>query len=126
MPFKKYFTVEEANQFIPQLLELMPQVQKMSAVLSKNFPDVKNAWKNARYDGGSTEGTLYLTVALELNKLLKALTQKGIVLKGMSEGLVDFPALREGKEVYLCWKNPEKEIQYWHDLDSGYAGRQRL
>lgn len=126
MPFKKYFTVEEANDLIPQLLELMPEVQRLSNVLSNNFPDVKNAWKNARYDGGSNEGTLYLTVALELNKLLRALTQRGCVLKGMSEGLVDFPALRDGKEVYLCWKNPEKEIQYWHDLDSGYAGRQRL
>jgi hypothetical protein len=50
----------------------------------------------------------------------------GCVLKDMSIGLVDFPALRDGREVLLCWKYDEPEVMYWHDLQSGYQGRKRL
>ncbi len=123
---KRYFTIEEANAIVPDLLEIVPKLQALHAKLSDAFPDVRNAWEKARYGGGSVQGADYLAVALAANQLTNALESKGCVLKGIERGLVDFPAMRDGKEVFLCWKNPETEIRYWHDLDTGFAGRQPL
>jgi len=126
MTEKIYFTLEEANALVPKLLSDVPKIQQLSHSLSNDFPDVKNAWEKAKYNGGSVQGGGYLQIALKLNALIKKLESKGFILKGASHGLVDFLSIREGREVYLCWKNPEKEISHWHDLDSGFAGRQPL
>ncbi|MFQ5450683.1 MAG: DUF2203 domain-containing protein [Nitrospinaceae bacterium] len=126
MPSKKYFTLEEANSFIPRLMRDVPRIQSLAADMVKNYPDVKKAWEKHKYNGGSFQGIPYLRVALKVNKIVNDLEATGCVLKGINEGLVDFPSLRDGREVYLCWKVPETKIQYWHDMDSGYAGRQRI
>jgi hypothetical protein len=72
------------------------------------------------------QGTGYINCVLQINSLTEGLEAQGCVLKGIEYGLVDFPSLRNGKEVYLCWKNPEERIEYWHDIQSGFAGRQRI
>jgi len=126
MSQKKYFTLEEANSIVPQLLNEVPRIQTLASDLQNKYPDVKNAWEKHKYNGGSVEGTLYLGTALRLNKIMSDLEGKGCIVKGIKEGLVDFLAIREGREVYLCWKAPEKEIQFWHEIDSGFAGRQRI
>ncbi len=54
------------------------------------------------------------------------LDERDIVLRDLDRGLIDFPALRDGREVYLCWIDGEPDIEFWHDLDAGYAGRQAL
>ena len=126
MSFKKYFTIEEANSLIPLLLKTIPEIQTLSITLSNKFPDVKKAWKKANDNGGSIQGPEYLTFALKFNDLMNDLKNKGCVMKGINQGLVDFPAMRDGKEVFLCWKNPETKITHWHNLDSGFAGRQEL
>lgn len=123
---KKFFTLDEANSIIPQLLKEVPQIQRLGSRLTQDFPDIKNAWEKAKFNGGSVEGSAYLVVALQLNKIVKDLESKGCILKGINDGLVDFPALREGREVYLCWKMPESKIEFWHDLDTGFAGRQPI
>ncbi len=126
MPDKKYFTLDEANALVPELLRDVPKIQQLTHHLSHDFPDVKKAWERAKFNGGSTQGVPYLQGALQLNSLVKDLESRGCILKGASAGLVDFLSLREGREVYLCWQLPEKEIRYWHDLDAGFAGRQPL
>ena len=94
--------------------------------LSHKYPDVKKAREKAQFNGGSLQGADYINCALKINFFTEALESKGCILKGIKHGLVDFLALREGKEVYLCWKNPEEKIEYWHDIQSGFAGRQRI
>ncbi len=126
MPTNKFFTLEEANSYIPQLLQDVPRIQKLSFELGSKFPDVKKAWEKAKFNGGSVEGVGYLAVALKLNKLVEGIESKGIIIKGIKDGLVDFPALRDGREVYLCWKVPEQEIQYWHDINAGFSGRKPI
>ncbi len=126
MPQKKYFTLKEANSFVPKLLDDVPRIQKLASELMNDYPDVKNAWEKHKYNGGSPEGAAYLKAAIRLNNFIKELEASGCILKGINDGLVDFPSLREGKEVYLCWKVPEQEINYWHDLDSGFSGRQPI
>lgn len=126
MAEKKFFTLDEANAIIPQLLQNVPRIQKLESDLRNKYPDIKNAWEKHKDNGGSAQGTQYLGAALQLNKIMSELESKGCVIKGIKEGLVDFPALRDGREVYLCWRAPEREIQFWHEIDAGFAGRQPI
>lgn len=126
MPSKKLFTLQEANTFVPQLLDLVPKIQKLSISLSNDFPDIKNAREKAKWNGGSEQGVGYLAAVLKYNNFMHKIEEIGCEVKGIREGLVDFPSIREGKEVYLCWRMPEKEILFWHDLNSGFAGRKPL
>ena len=123
---KKIYTLEEANAIVPLLLRDMPVLQKLKAMLDSSFPDIHKAQENARFNGGSVEGAEYLRVVLQYTKLSHALQSQGCILKGIEQGLVDFPSIHKGREVYLCWKFPEKEIRHWHDIDAGFSGRQAI
>ena len=122
----KYFTVEEANAVIPQLLVDIPRLQELIANLTQKYPDVKKAREKAHLNGGSLQGIDYINCVFKINCLTEQLESKGCILKGIKYGLVDFLSLRDGKEVYLCWKIPEQRIGYWHDIQAGFAGRQRI
>jgi len=123
---KKYFTVEEANAVIPQLLVDIPRLQELMVNLTQKFPDVKKARGKAHLNGGSLQGVDYINCVFKINCLTEQLESKGLILKGIKYGLVDFLSLREGREVYLCWKIPESRIEYWHDIQAGFTGRQRI
>jgi len=122
----KYYTVEEANALIPQLLVDIPRLQELMENLTQKFPDVKKAREKAQLNGGSLQGADYINTIFKINCLTEQLESKGCILKGIKYGLVDFLSLRDGKEVYLCWKIPEQRIEYWHDMQAGFAGRQRI
>ena len=126
MPSKKLFTLDEANAFVPQLLDLVPKIQKLSISLNNNFPDIKNARDKAKWNGGSDQGVDYLNAVLKYNDLMSKIEEMGCEVKGIRDGLIDFPSLREGREVYLCWRMPEKEILFWHDLNAGFTGRKPI
>ena len=126
MPSKKLFTLDEANAFVPQLLDLVPRIQNLSVSLNKDFPDIKNAREKAKWNGGSDQGVDYLNAVLKYNDLMHRIEGMGCEVKGIREGLVDFLSLREGREVYLCWRMPEKEILFWHDLNTGFSGRKPI
>jgi len=126
MTSKKLFTLDEANALVPQLLDWVPEIQKLSASMNRDFPDISNAREKAKWNGGSIEGSGYLSVVMKYNHLIRQIESVGCEVKGIREGLVDFPSIREGREVYLCWRMPEKEIRFWHDLHSGFAGRQPI
>ena len=126
MPSKKLFTLDEANAFVPQLLDLVPRIQKLSISLNNDFPDIKNAREKAKWNGGSDQGVDYLNAVLKYNDLMHRIEGMGCEVKGIQEGLVDFPSLREGREVYLCWRMPVKEILFWHDLNTGFSGRKPI
>ena len=126
MPSKKLFTLDEANAFVPQLLDLVPRIQNLSISLNNDFPDIKNAREKAKWNGGSDQGVDYLNAVLKYNDLMHRIEGMGCEVKGIREGLVDFPSLREGREVYLCWRMPEKEILFWHDLNTGFSGRKPI
>ena len=122
----KYFSVEESNEVVPILLVDIPLIQELMEDLAHKYPDVNKARSKAQLNGGSLQGVDYVNCVLKINHLVAKLESKGCILKGIEHGLVDFPSLRDGKEVYLCWKNPEQRIEYWHDILSGFAGRQRI
>jgi hypothetical protein len=77
-------------------------------------------------NGGGSPGKQVGEAFVELRAGAAALEEREIVLRDLDRGLIDFPALRETREVYLCWVDGEEDIEYWHELEAGYAGRQPL
>ena len=75
--------------------------------------------------GGESVNAWVRTLA-DLDAVLHEFQQREIQLKDVDRGLVDFPAIIGGKEVFLCWEQDEADFEFWHELDGGYAGRERL
>jgi hypothetical protein len=77
-------------------------------------------------NGGGEQGRQVGVAFLEVRRLLDTIEQAGIVLRDIDRGLVDFPALMDGRELYFCWELGEDEVAYWHELEGGYDGREPL
>ena len=122
----KYFTPEEANLALPQVRLLVAQVMQAREIIIAAQPELWPVLEKSIGNGGSKQAGELLTEFQRVEQGVKSLQAIGCVLKDMSIGLVDFPALRDGREVLLCWKYDEPEVLFWHDLQSGYQGRKRL
>ena len=122
----KHFTAEEANRALPQVRALVDQILRSRQAILDARPDLWPVLEQAVGNGGSKKAGEVLQDFKRLEDGVQGLQDIGCELKDISTGLVDFPALREGREVLLCWKYDEPQVMYWHDLQSGFAGRQRL
>jgi len=120
---RRFFTVDEARTLLPQLKEWVGEFVGLSRELEKFRPVVEKLAETAAQNTGAPEGTAYLEVLLCLQKYLSKVQEAGCLVKSVQEGLVDFPHMREGREVYLCWKYGEDDIEYWHEVDAGYTDR---
>ena len=77
--------------------------------------------------GGMAGGSVYIQSLYDIGRITTELGELGVQLKDYTRGLIDFPAMRDGKVVLLCWQLGEREeIEWWHDTEAGFAGRQRL
>lgn len=122
---ERHFTRAEANALLPQLTALLTQLREARDELTD--AEAHEALSEAApTNGGGEEGRQVGIAFLEVRRLLETVEQAGIVLRHLGRGLVDFPALIEGREVYLCWELGEDEVGYWHDLEGGYGGREPL
>jgi hypothetical protein len=127
MDDKKYFTVEEANRLIPQVKAMIDQLRQGRLHLQKQRPTAEAIAQQAGGNGGGNQAAAYLSDYSQMvARGLARLQAMGILLKDLERGLIDFPHQRDGREVYLCWKYGEERIDYWHETDSGYSGRQPL
>jgi len=128
----RYFTVEEANQALPRLRQWLPRIQARRRRLDVVQHKLAELTVKAGADGNLLEEEVNATqreakrLTDELNKLIGRISDLGCELKDIEQGLVDFPALREGREVYLCWQLGEEEVAFWHELQAGFSGRQPL
>ena len=123
---KRFFTVKEARQLLPSLKELMGQVMVISHRLEEYRGVVQKLADSASSNTGGPEGTAYLEIVISLQSCLTQLQETGCVLRSFQDGLIDFPHLKEGREIYLCWKYGEEDIHFWHEVDEGFAGRTPL
>jgi len=122
----KLFTIEEANALLPELRRLLAQIRRERAVLHRLGPEIKRAGERATEGGGSIFGAQY---AAALNRVMADVQEViglGIEIKDFDRGLCDFPHLRDGRVVFLCWQNGEESIEWWHEIEGGFAGRQPL
>ncbi len=122
----RYFTLEEANAFIPTLEELMSKLKEQVGRMSSEYTEIEDLREVVRSNGGHHSGNRYLGEIARFAGLIHEVNSHGCILKDVARGLVDFPFLKDGREIYLCWMLGEKSIGWWHERDEGFAGRQPI
>lgn len=122
----KYFTPAEANALLPQIRALMRGLLAARERIIAARPDLVPVLEKAHFNGGSRRAGEAVREFDRIERCIARIKALGAQAKDLNQGLVDFPSLREGQEVLLCWQYDEKEIGYWHDLETGFAGRQPL
>ncbi len=126
MQEKRYFSVEEANRCIPELVAEISQLRALRTQLADLHAEITPLLEVVSSNGGSRHTPDLLNATRLFEAILERIAARGCLMKGIDPGLVDFPHLRDGREVYLCWREGETEIRYWHDIQDGFAGRQPL
>ena len=121
----RHYTIEEARAQLPWVTARLHAVRHARERLTDADARRRLA-DGAPGNGGGAAGKGVSEAFLELQAGMAAFERREIVLRDLDRGLIDFPALRDGREVYLCWIDGEDDIGFWHDLDAGFAGRQPL
>jgi hypothetical protein len=124
--FEKHFTVAEANAMLPELRELLLAIRQSREHLTVEWQNAAPVLRAAPMNGGGAEASRYVSELLRLNGLLRRVLARGVLLKDIDRGLVDFPHLRGEEEVLLCWELSEESVAFWHDLESGFRGRRPI
>ncbi|CAN5516994.1 MAG: DUF2203 domain-containing protein [Pyrinomonadaceae bacterium] len=123
----KLFTITEANEILPGVSADLTTIQKLYAKLELYRDSARAAAGKSEAGGGMRGGSNYVKALYEIGKMTTALNDLGVQLKDYSKGLIDFPCMREGRVVLLCWQLGEGEkIKWWHELETGFGGRQLL
>jgi hypothetical protein len=123
---ERIFTLAEAQSLLPRLRSLLTQIDKEWSHVRELNPDVQKARDKAPFDGHSRSGVEYVESVSQLMFWIHQIKDMGVLLKDADRGLCDFPYMRGNRVVYLCWQLGEDQIEYWHDIETGFAGREPL
>ena len=126
MDEERIFTLAEASQLIPQLRTILIEVGDEWGEMRRLNPEIQKVRDRVPLDGFSPDGVPYIQAATHLLYLLHQVKDMGVHIKDIDKGLCDFPYMRNGRVVYLCWHLGENSIAYWHDIEAGFAGREPL
>lgn len=123
----KIFTLDEANELIPEMRRRLQRLQQLYSAIGEMRESAKAAASSSEFGGGMKGGSGYVRSLYEVGKITTEIHDAGVQLKDYERGLIDFPTMRGGQMVLLCWQLDEgDQIQWWHDTEAGFAGRQRL
>lgn len=126
------FTLDEANALLSRLREILSEMQERKPQVEAIREEIVGMTKTASSNGHLVSQDVRdkqktaRTLIKRLNELGAQLSELGCEVKGIDEGLIDFRSEREGRTVYLCWKLGEDAITHWHEIDTGFGGRQPL
>ncbi|MCH8026325.1 MAG: DUF2203 domain-containing protein [Chloroflexi bacterium] len=126
----RIFTIDEANALLPRLRDILAELQEKKPAFDRLQPEMEDMAKSAAGNGHlqhpevQEKRRVAESLARRLEELVAELRGMGCELKGLS--LIDFPAEREGRAIYLCWRLGEETIGHWHEQDTGFGGRQPL
>lgn len=131
---ERYFNREEAEELLPAIGKSLEEARKQKRFLDGLDEDLSQASARIMMLGGSVPPYQELLrkkgerqrFVERLEEAVNEIQDMGCLVKDLETGLIDFPSLRNGQEIYLCWKLGERRIEYWHSLDEGFAGRKRL
>jgi hypothetical protein len=123
--FNKHYTRDEAQALLPQIRRWLERLQQLRQVLERQEKRLDALMKQGHDAGGPTVNDQVRTLA-DVQEILAEFQCRQIFVKDLERGLVDFPAIIGGREVFLCWEQDEDAVEFWHDLESGYGGRERL
>ncbi len=125
MIHERHYSLEEAAELLPDLVELIAHMREARDRLGDR--EAREALSEASpTNGGGAPGRTVSEGFVELRDSMTKLRDLDVVLRDLDRGLLDFPSLRDGREVYLCWAEGEDAIRYWHEPDAGFAGRRPL
>ncbi|MBI3654516.1 MAG: DUF2203 domain-containing protein [Acidobacteria bacterium] len=122
----KLFTLTEARLLLPRVRKLMERISAERRLLMNVHSDIERARKNSEGGGGSPYGAYYLNHITSFGRAVREVERLGVQIKDFDKGLIDFPCSYKGRIVLLCWKIGETEIDYWHEIEAGYAGRRLI
>ncbi len=123
--FTKHYSVEEARALLPQVRLWLEQLQQLRQEIEQAERHLAALTAEGRDTGGEPVHR-WVRALIAAHQTFRRFRSREIQIKDLDLGLVDFPAILDGREVFLCWKQGETDIRFWHDLDAGYAGRQPL
>jgi len=123
----KLFTLSEANSLLPTIIPKLVEIKLLYAAIDDLRDSSRAAASASHFGGGMEGGTGYVNTLYKVGELTTELTELGIELKDYTRGLIDFPCKRSGRVIYLCWQiGDADEIEWWHETDAGFAGRQPI
>ena len=123
----KLFTVDEANAILSGIIPKLRSIQNLYATINSMRDDARSAAGASQFGGGMEGGTTYVNRLYDIGLLTTELHDLGVELKDYSRGLVDFPSMRGERVVLLCWQLGEgDQIEWWHEPETGFDGRQLL
>jgi len=123
--FQKHYSREEATALLPQLRQWLEQLAELRRTLAKYDLRITNLMQDGSDAGGDAVNN-WIRAVSATQAVLGEFQRREIFIKDIDRGLVDFPAMIGGREVFLCWEKDEETIEHWHDLETGYAGRERI
>ena len=123
--YQKHYTRDEARALLPQVREWLKRVGELRAQFGKQDSRITSLLA-AGSDVGGEVANNWVKLLCQIKAVLNEFKSREIQIKDIDRGLIDFPAIIAGKEVFLCWEQDEDDIEYWHELDTGYAGREKL
>ena len=125
----RLFTVEEANALLPALVRLMERMFAAREKIVATGDELERVLAASSGNGGSKGASNAAAEIGVISEIVAEIRGLGCEIKDLDEGLVDFPARHpegEGRVVFLCWRYGEEKIEWWHETDAGFAGRQHL
>jgi hypothetical protein len=126
----RIFTVEEANRTLPLVGRIVDDLVRDHRIWEDKVREFELATVGSSPEHPDAIAELLQTeaqrLAREIEGYIAELNALGVIVKGMDTGLVDFRGQMDGREVYYCWKLGEPSVMYWHEIDAGFVGRQRL
>ncbi len=123
--FSRHFSREVARALLPEIRGWLAKLRMLQPVLEQQERGLARLLGQGRDLGGErVNGWLRTSVALQ--SVVREFANRQIQVKDVQRGLLDFPAIVDGREVFLCWEEGEEALEFWHELDGGIAGRARL
>ncbi|MDQ4076788.1 MAG: DUF2203 domain-containing protein [Chloroflexota bacterium] len=122
----RYFTVEEANEMLPTVEGLVAKLIEAYNRIMRLRPEVVRVLEKSETGSGSATASQMYLEFLRFESLLQEINKLGVEVKDPESGLCDFPALHRGRDIYLCWQFGEQQVEWWHELHTGYAGRRHV
>jgi hypothetical protein len=123
--FEKHYTCEEVNALLPQIRKWLMQLNRLREDLHRYEKRLSGMTGQGNDLGGETVNN-WIRALADMQAMLSEFQRREIFIKDLQRGLLDFPALIAGKEVFLCWESDEESVEFWHDLETGFGGRERL
>jgi hypothetical protein len=123
--FEKHYTREEANALLPQIRKWLEQLNRQREELQRYEKRLSGLAADGQDVGGETVNE-WIRALASMQEILAEFQRRQIFIKDLSRGLIDFPAIIGGREVFLCWESDEDDVEFWHDLETGFGGRERL